>query len=950
MSYKFVISHKVKIFQKVKEKTKKMKRITSILLCVIMLMTTLSLSVVTASASTTKALSVDAYTSEKNIAVSVTPYNGKVSYYRFYYRIQKNNGSWTSWCKYDIKPNSLEKENGKIKYNIRLNELSPYMSIYDLSSKYKIYDEKGVKLQYDVRAIYRDNFVSGSYDRDIYWLPNPDVDSVDIVKIDEDGKESPDGNWYMPIYAEESYYNGKHFKGYRVFVKDSKNNWRDISSSIVKGIKIGNNKYPCVIDLKKANLSKYISNGNFIFTIRGWNGSSNTSCYYDNCFTVSNGLKNILTSSKTNAKDAGIKISINNVNNDTYPVKYLRYIEDALDWVNGVKNIKEVSKSKAHVCVYIDTKNNNMPVIKFLASDNLSRKYIVNKQFVMDLNGYTLDLNAKNHLILYSPAVIKNGSIYANKIGDGATECIYAISNLDLRNLTANIKVGDDDGVTFALCSGKEFYANECTVTVSGGSNINHSTSSKYVLFRGFYAKYCKLAQFNNIKMDINGHMDATCLYNYRSNITYVDGCDISINKIYCWEDTGIVQSSAFNSNIKAGQKSYVGLKKPNTLFGGNAALYPGGEGTHYIYDGLYHDFEHGGVYVTGSGTINVNGGKFISTPKEDSRAEGYQEGKKADGSYKVTRHGAFYVSGGNSTINIKNAYIEGGSCGIRVRDPEGSGKNIFNIENTTIIGQTNGIAPDTGTFNIGKNVDIKYNENINSYGDASGHKYYSGYAYSHPDKVKINEYNPSTDKTEKKALTPEYPVVTSITGGTNGQATISWKSYPQAYSYRVYMKTESGWKRIANIANDGSVQMSDDFGNGKVASSGVLSFCDKTVKNGETRIYTIRALDENGDFCSGYKKEGWSYISYPVISKISNSSAGAKITFEKYRASAWTRIFYKDSNNNWKSLGDTKNKISFIDDTIKPGEKRIYTLRAMDTNKNYISWYNETGWSFTKK
>ena len=927
-----------------------MKKITSIFLCLMMLIATISVSLTSVNAASTKSINAEAFISEKNIVVSFTPYSGSVSYYRFYYRILKSNGSWSSWSKYDVKPSNLTKEKNSLKYNIKINELSPYMSTYDLSSKYKIYDKKGIRLQYDVRAIYKDSFVTGSYDRDIYWLPNPDVNSVDIVKIDSNGNESSNGNWYMPIYAEESYTTGKHFSGYRVFVKDSKNVWRNISSSIVKGVKIGNNKYPCVIDLKKANLSQYISNGDFVFTIRGWDGTSNTSSYYDNCFTVSNGLKNILTSSKTNAKDAGLKISINNKNNDTYSVKYLEYIEDALDWVNGSKNIKEVSKSKAHVCVYTDTKNNNMPVIKFLANDNLSKAYTMTKSFTMDLNGYKLNLNANHYITLNSPAVIKNGSIYANKIGDGVTYCFYSKSNLDLKNLKAEIKVGDDDASTFAFCSGKEFDVNGCTLTVSGGSKFDHSETSKYVSFKGFHAYQCKLVKFNNIKIDINGHMDADCLYNNYSNTTYVDGCDISINKIYCLENSGIVCASPFMSETKTGQKVYISIKKPNTFFGGNAAMHPNGEGTYYIYNGLYHDFEHGGIYISGNGIINVNGGRFISTPTSDARVEGYQEGKKADGSYKVTRHGAFYVSGGNCTINIKNAYIEGGSCGIRVRDPKGTGKNTFNIENTTIIGQTNGIAPDSGTFNIGKNVNIKYNDKINSYGDSYGYKYYSGYAYSHPDKVKINEYNSATNKTETKSLTPSYPVVYSIKGGDNGNATITWRGYPQAYSYRVYAKIDNQWKRIGNVANNNSVKMSDDFGNGQVASSGLLSFCDKTVKIGETRIYTIRALDKNGNFCSDFKKEGWSYFAYPVVSKISNTKEGAKIFFSKYRASTWTRIFYKDSNGSWKKLDDTKNKTYFVDTTIKPGEKRVYTLRAMDANKNYISWYNPSGWSFTRK
>lgn len=37
------------------------------------------------------------------------------------------------------------------------------------------------------------------------------------------------------------------------------------------------------------------------------------------------------------------------------------------------------------------------------------------------------------------------------------------------------------------------------------------------------------------------------------------------------------------------------------------------------------------------------------------------------------------------------------------------------------------------------------------------------------------------------------------------------------------------------------------------------------------------------------------------------------------------------------------------IDESIVTGQNKVYTIRALDKDKNFISYFNTKGWSFTK-
>lgn len=87
------------------------------------------------------------------------------------------------------------------------------------------------------------------------------------------------------------------------------------------------------------------------------------------------------------------------------------------------------------------------------------------------------------------------------------------------------------------------------------------------------------------------------------------------------------------------------------------------------------------------------------------------------------------------------------------------------------------------------------------------------------------------------------YAAVPKITGFKNISSGIymKWNKVAGAAKYRVYVKTSSGWSKVADIAN--------------------TAFTYKNAKNGKKFTFTIRALDKNGNSVSSYNKAGFSKV-----------------------------------------------------------------------------------------
>lgn len=160
----------------------------------------------------------------------------------------------------------------------------------------------------------------------------------------------------------------------------------------------------------------------------------------------------------------------------------------------------------------------------------------------------------------------------------------------------------------------------------------------------------------------------------------------------------------------------------------------------------------------------------------------------------------------------------------------------------------------------------------------------------------------------------------------------ISWSKADGAARYRVFYKGKSGWK-----------------GMGYTEST---EFIDADVRDGGTYTYTVRAVDDDGDYCSDYNGQGFVYtyrrptLATPQVSGIVSTVDGVKLTWSKVDGAAAYRVFYKGKNG-WKGMGNTT-ATSFIDTDVRDGGTYIYTVRCVDSKGSFCSGYDPDGWVYT--
>ena len=170
-------------------------------------------------------------------------------------------------------------------------------------------------------------------------------------------------------------------------------------------------------------------------------------------------------------------------------------------------------------------------------------------------------------------------------------------------------------------------------------------------------------------------------------------------------------------------------------------------------------------------------------------------------------------------------------------------------------------------------------------------------------------------------------PKISSL-ANINGGVEIKWNTLKYADGYRVYRKTKNtGWTRIGNTEDN--------------------TFKDTNVKSGTAYTYTVRCVDEDGNFAS-YFNNGRSvtFVKTPTINKIENTATGSKISWGKCSGASKYRVYYL-KNKSWKALGNTS-ATSFTHNKLKSETKYTYTVRCLDSKGNFVSGYDKNGTSNT--
>lgn len=155
-------------------------------------------------------------------------------------------------------------------------------------------------------------------------------------------------------------------------------------------------------------------------------------------------------------------------------------------------------------------------------------------------------------------------------------------------------------------------------------------------------------------------------------------------------------------------------------------------------------------------------------------------------------------------------------------------------------------------------------------------------------------------------------PVV-KVANNTSTSITVSWGKVSGAKKYYVYRKKGSAksWTKVKTTTS--------------------RSYTDKSVKNGTTYKYMVKAVD--GSIVSGYDSDGESIKRLAAPTHVSVKSAKKGITFKwkKVTGASGYIVYRKTGSGSYKELKKVKGstKVTYLDKSAKKGKTYTYMVKA---------------------
>ena len=195
---------------------------------------------------------------------------------------------------------------------------------------------------------------------------------------------------------------------------------------------------------------------------------------------------------------------------------------------------------------------------------------------------------------------------------------------------------------------------------------------------------------------------------------------------------------------------------------------------------------------------------------------------------------------------------------------------------------------------------------------------------------------SPGFDATGVSATMPKpvsRPANVTLTGAkvVTGGIQVTWQKANGATKYRVYRKdaTNTGWKALTSSATG-------------------TSFLDKTAVAGVTYTYTVRGIASDGKtLSSSYDKIGVSAVIKPakvVLISAKADSAGVLVTWQKAAGAHSYQVFRKTAGTGWKCIAKNIHDTEWKDIDAAKGTKYIYTVRAVADDGTTRGGYDKTG------
>ena len=171
----------------------------------------------------------------------------------------------------------------------------------------------------------------------------------------------------------------------------------------------------------------------------------------------------------------------------------------------------------------------------------------------------------------------------------------------------------------------------------------------------------------------------------------------------------------------------------------------------------------------------------------------------------------------------------------------------------------------------------------------------------------------------DRKGSTGVYIAAPMIYGfkPANGGITVQWDAVDGAPVYAVFMKNNGRWKLL-----------------GKTDKTW---FNHLNLNDNEEYVYTVRCMNKDGAFISGYNTAGDSfrYVAPPQITDAANNT----VSWNAREAAAGYRVYRKEYGKSWVAIGNT-DETSFADEAAPADTLLTYTVRCTDENGALLSYF----------
>lgn len=169
-------------------------------------------------------------------------------------------------------------------------------------------------------------------------------------------------------------------------------------------------------------------------------------------------------------------------------------------------------------------------------------------------------------------------------------------------------------------------------------------------------------------------------------------------------------------------------------------------------------------------------------------------------------------------------------------------------------------------------------------------------------------------------------PVISGISA-RNAGVRIEWKPSPGADRYRVFVKNQKSWKRIADTYDTGYTYTKAPLG---VATT-----------------YTVRAMNADGRYVSDFLRAGKTHtaLAAPKLLALTNTASGQKLTWQQV-VGCRRYLVYVRNGSAWEKLAETAS-CSYTATGLNSGAAYAYTVRCLSPDgRMYCSGFNASGLS----